>query len=106
MFTCTSHGPSESPVISLSGDLTLEHCREIQTELQARLGQAEAVTLDLRDSLKSDLSFIQILCALLKDQNKRIGFLPLPTHLVELAASLGADSLIKDITSRTEDKNE
>ncbi len=104
MYTCTSHGPSESPVISLSGDLTLEHCREIQAELQARLSQADAVTLDLSGSRNSDLSFIQILCALLKDPNKRIGFLPLPTHLVELAASLGADSLIKDITSRSEDK--
>lgn len=104
MFSCTSHGPSGHPVIRLSGELTLEHCREIQAELQALLGQADVATLDLGGSQKSDLSFIQILCALLKDPNKRIGFLPLPSHLVELAASLGADSLIKDITSRTEDK--
>ena len=103
MFACTTQGTPEHPVIKLAGSLTLEHSKEIHAELMARLPQAKALTLDLRDSEKSDLSFVQILCSLLKNQSTRISFASLPTHLLELAASLGADSLIKEITSRIEE---
>ena len=103
MFACTTQGTPEHPVIKLAGSLTLEHSKEIHAELLARLPQAKALTLDLRDSEKSDLSFVQILCSLLKNQSTRISFASLPTHLLELAASLGADSLIKEITSRIEE---
>ena len=103
MFACTTQGTPEHPVIKLVGSLTLEHSKEIHAELLARLPQAKALTLDLRDSEKSDLSFVQILCSLLKNQSTRISFASLPTHLLELAASLGADSLIKEITSRIEE---
>jgi anti-anti-sigma regulatory factor len=103
MFSCTVQGPPELPVIKLSGSLTLENSREIHAELLARLPKARVITLDLGDSDKSDLSFVQLLCALLKEQDKKISFTNLPAHLLENAASLGADSLIKEITSRTED---
>jgi anti-anti-sigma regulatory factor len=103
MFACTTHGTPENPVIKLAGSLTLEHSKEIHAELLARLPQAKALTLDLGDSEKSDVSFVQILCSLLKSQGTRISFASLPTHLLELAASLGADSLIKEITSRIEE---
>lgn len=103
MFSCTVQGPPEHPVIKLSGSLTLDHSKEIHAELLARLPQAGAVTLDLGDSDKSDLSFVQILCSLLKEQDKRIRFSNLPTHLLENAASLGADGLIKEISSLTEE---
>ena len=103
MFACTTQGTPEHPVIKLVGSLTLEHSKEIHAELLARLPQAKALTLDLGDSEKSDLSFVQILCSLLKNQSTRISFASLPTHLLELAASLGADSLIKEITSRIEE---
>lgn len=103
MFSCTVQGPPEHPVIKLSGSLTLEHSREIHAELLARLPKAAVITLDLGDSEKSDLSFVQILCSLLKEQDKTISFTSLPSHLLENAASLGADSLIKEITNRTQD---
>ena len=103
MFACTTQGTPEHPVIKLVGSLTLEHSKEIHAELLARLPQAKALTLDLGESEKSDLSFVQILCSLLKNQSTRISFASLPTHLLELAASLGADSLIKEITSRIEE---
>lgn len=103
MFSCAVQGPPEHPVIKFSGSLTLEHSREIHTELLARLPEAKAITLDLDDSEKSDLSFVQLLCSLLKEQDKIISFKNLPAHLLENAASLGADSLIKEITDRTED---
>ena len=103
MFACTTQGTPEHPVIKLVGSLTLEHSKEIHAELLVRLPQAKALTLDLGESEKSDLSFVQILCSLLKNQSTRISFASLPTHLLELAASLGADSLIKEITSRIEE---
>ncbi|UTF51836.1 STAS domain-containing protein [Desulfomicrobium sp. ZS1] len=103
MFACTTQGTPEHPVIKLAGSLTLEHSKEIHVELVARLPQAGALTIDLENSEKSDLSFVQILCSLLTNQSTRISFVSLPTHLLELAASLGADSLIKEITSRIED---
>lgn len=103
MFSCTVQGPPEHPVIKLSGSLTLDHSREIHAELLTRLPQAGAITLDLGDSEKSDLSFVQILCSLLKEQDRKISFVNLPTHLFENAASLGADALIKEITSLAEE---
>lgn len=103
MFACTVTGDPKHPVIKFSGSLTLEHSREIHAELLARLPQAAAMTIDLGESDKSDLSFIQMLCALVKEQDRTIRFLNLPAHLLESAASLGADSLIKQITHRIEE---
>lgn len=103
MFSCTVTGAADHPVIKLSGSLTLEHCREIHSELLSRLPQTGTMTLDLEETDKSDLSFIQILCALLKESNTKTVFTNLPAHLFETAASLGADSLIKEISSRTEE---
>ena len=103
MFACTIQGTPDHPVIKLGGSLTLEHSKEIHAEILSRLAGSSALTLDLGDSEKADLSFIQIIYALLKEQDTRISFSSLPAHLLELAASLGADSLIKDITSRIEE---
>ena len=93
MFACTTQGTPEHPVIKLAGSLTLEHSKEIHAELLARLPQAKALTLDLGDSEKSDVSFVQILCSLLKNQSTRISFGSLPTDLLEPAGSLRAVSL-------------
>jgi len=103
MFSCTVTGAADHPVLKLSGSLTLEHCREIHAELLARLPQTGSMTLDLGETDRSDLSFVQILCALLKEQDTQTIFANVPPHLLETAASLGADSLIKDISSRTEE---
>jgi anti-anti-sigma regulatory factor len=103
MFSCTVTGAADHPVIKLSGSLTLEHCREIHSELLSCLPKAGPVTLDLGETDRSDLSFVQILCALLKEPSSTTTFTNLPAHLFETAASLGADSLIKDLTSRTKE---
>lgn len=103
MFACTVSGAADHPVLKLSGSLTLEHCREIHAEILSRLPQAGSLTLDLGETDKSDLSFVQILCALLKEESAKTVFANVPPHLLETAASLGADSLIKEITSRTEE---
>lgn len=103
MFACTVTGDPKHPIIKLSGSLTLEHSREIHSQLLAHLPQSQTLTFDLGESDKSDLSFIQILCALLKDQDRKIRFSHLPAHLLESAASLGADSFIKEITHRVEE---
>ncbi len=103
MFACTVTGAPQHPVIKLSGSLTLEHSREIHAELLSRLPQAEDVRIDLGETDASDLSFIQLLCALLKDQDRKVRFSNLPAHLLECAASLGADSFIKEITHRAEE---
>ena len=103
MFSCTVNGGPDHPVAKLAGSLTLEHSSQIHAELLARLPQAGVMTIDLGESDKSDLSFIQMLCALVKEQDRTIRFLNLPAHLLESAASLGADSLIKEITHRIEE---
>lgn len=103
MFTCTVLGSPDHPIIRLGGNLTLDHCREIHAELQARLAQVESATLDLGASQTSDLSFVQILYALLKDSTRQIRFRPLPTHLIELVAGLGGDGLLRDMRNRIED---
>jgi hypothetical protein len=103
MFACTVTGDPKHPVVKLSGSLTLEHSKEIHAQLLAHLPKAQGLTFDLGESDKSDLSFIQILCAVMKDQDRTIRFLHLPAHLLESAASLGADSFIKEITHRIEE---
>ena len=103
MFACTVTGDPKHPVIKLSGSLTLEHSRDIHAQLLAHLAQAQSLTFDLGETDKSDLSFIQILCALIKDQGRKIRFSHLPAHLLESAASLGADGLIKEISNRIEE---
>lgn len=103
MFTCTVQGPPERPVVVLGGSMTLEHATEIHAALSARLNQAVPCCIDLRGVGRFDLSFIQMLVALLKDQTLRLDFSPLPPAFVEFAASVGADSLIKDVTSRIKD---
>lgn len=103
MFSITVQGTPEHPVLRLEGSLTLEHCRDIHEALSARLAAPEPFSLDLRGAERFDLSFIQMLHALSMDRARRIGFRPLPDQLVELAASLGAGSLIKEITTRIEE---
>jgi len=103
MFACTLAGTPERPVLKLSGSLTLEHAGEIREAFSARLAEPGPFSVDMRDAQKFDLSFIQLLYSLLKDTTHSIGFFPLPPELVGFAASLGADSLIKDITTRTEE---
>ncbi|ACU90726.1 STAS domain-containing protein [Desulfomicrobium baculatum] len=101
MFSCTIKGAPEHPVAKLSGSLTLEHSRKIHTELLALLSQAEVMTIDLGESDKSDLSFIQMLLALLKDPDKKIRFANLPAHLLDNAARLGADAFMAELSNRT-----
>jgi anti-anti-sigma regulatory factor len=103
MFACAMHGVAEHPVLTLSGNLTLEHSREIHAALMTALEQGKTLTLDLRDSEKLDISFIQLLCALLKNENTKISFVSPPAHLLDYVSNLGADSLIKEITNRIED---
>jgi len=102
MFSCSIKGAPDHPVAKLSGSLTLEHSRQIHAELLALLSQAEVMTIDLGESDKSDLSFIQILFALLKDQGKKIRFANLPEHLRGNAASLGADDFMAKLSNRME----
>lgn len=104
MFASTTQGAPEHPVLRLEGSLTLEYAAQIHAALTARLAAPEPFSIDLRGADRFDLSFVQMLQAMLKDRSRRIGFLPLPDGLVELAASVGADSLIKDITTRIEEK--
>lgn len=103
MFSSTIQGTPEHPVLRLEGSLTLDNTALIQAALSARLAMPGPFSLDLQGADRFDLSFIQMLCALLKDTTRHIGFLPLPDQFVELAATLGADSLIKDISTRIED---
>jgi anti-anti-sigma regulatory factor len=104
MFASTIHGTQEHPVLRLEGSLTLEHATQIHAALTARLAAPEPFSIDLGGAERFDLSFIQMLYALLQDQSRSIGFLPLPDRLVELAASVGADSLIKEISTRIEER--
>ena len=103
MFASTIQGTPDHPVLRLDGSLTLEHATQIHAALMARLAAPEPFRLDLRGADRFDLSFVQMLHTLLKDQSRPIGFLPLPDGLVELAASVGADSLIKEISTRIEE---
>ncbi len=103
MFASTIQGTPDHPVLRLDGSLTLEHATQIHAALMARLAAPEPFLLDLRGADRFDLSFVQMLHALLKDQSRPIGFLPLPDGLVELAASVGADSVIKEISTRIEE---
>jgi hypothetical protein len=102
MFSCTVTGAPDHPVAKLSGSLTLEHCRRIHAELLILLSQADAITLDLGESNKSDLTFIQILHALIKKTDKKIRFMNLPDHLLENAARLGAHSFMTELSNRME----
>jgi len=90
------------PVVRLVGDLTMEHSRDILSELLTSLSAHGNITIDLGESTKSDLSFFQILYALLKHPNVDIGFARLPRHLFDNAANLGAGDLIKELSTRME----
>lgn len=102
MFSCTVKDIPGHPIVILSGNLTLEHSRKIHAELLAHLRLAEVLTINLGESDKSDLSFIQILFALLKDPDKKIRFANLPTHLLDNAASLGASNFMAELSNRLE----
>ena len=106
MFTCIHGGTEAAPTIALIDDLTLEHCREILAEL-LRPFPARELRIDLSATEKSDLSFLQILHALIRHadaaQTRLCFTAPLPTHLVELAAMVGTSGLIKDISTRIEE---
>jgi anti-anti-sigma regulatory factor len=103
MFSSTMQGTPDHPVLRLDGSLTLDNSARIHAALSGLLALPGPFSIDLRGADRFDLSFIQMLCALLKDTTRHIGFLPLPDQLVELAATLGAGSLIKDISTRIED---
>lgn len=90
------------PVLRLMGDLTLEHSRDILSGLLASLSSHSDVTIDMRDSTKSDLSFFQILYALLKHPGANIRFARLPQHLFDNATALGADDLMQELSTRME----
>lgn len=102
MFSCTVEGIPGHPVAKLSGGLSLEHCKKIHSELMTILSQTDVLTIDLGDSDRSDLSFIQILQALLKERNTKICFANLPGHLRDLAASLGAGNVMEELLKRME----
>jgi anti-anti-sigma regulatory factor len=100
MFSSTTQGTPEHPVLRFEGSLTLENSVQIHAAISARLAEAAPFSLDLRGADKFDLSFIQMLYALLKDPGRDIGFLPLPDAFLQCASGLGADSLIKEMTMR------
>ena len=102
MFSCTVNGGPDHPIAKLSGSLTLEHSRQIHAELLSLLSQAEVMTIDLGESETSDLSFIQILFALLKDHDKKIRFANLPEHLLGNAARLGAGEFMTKLSNPME----
>ncbi len=106
MFTCVHGGTEAAPTIALIDDLILDHCREIHAELLRRF-PARELRIDLSATEKSDLSFLQILHALIRHadavQTRLLFTGPLPAHLVELAATVGASSLIKEISTRIEE---
>jgi anti-anti-sigma regulatory factor len=103
MFSSTIKGTPEHPILRLEGSLTLENSAQIHEALSARLAEPGPFSLDLRGAEKFDLTFIQMLYALLMDKNHQVGFLPLPDHFHQCAAGLGADSLVKDIATRTKE---
>ncbi len=102
MFSCTVNGVPGHPVVKLSGSLTLEHSRKIHAELLAHLRLTEVLTIDMGEWDKLELSFIQILFALLKDPEKIIHFANIPTHLFDNAASLGAGNFMVELSNRLE----
>lgn len=101
MFQCTIHDSAERAIVALAGNLTLEHAREIHAALLPLETRSGLIILDLTGSDASDVSFIQIMHSLM--QHPMVRFFPLPSHMVELAASLGANTLIKEISHRTEE---
>ena len=102
MFSHTVDNFQGRRVVRLFGDLTLEHSRDILSELLTSLSTHDDVTIDLGESTKSDLSFFQILYALLKHPNAKIRFARLPRHLFDNAANLGAGYLMKELSTRME----
>ena len=102
MFSYSVDTLQGRPVVRLVGDLTLEHSRDILSELQASLSAHGDLMIDLGESRKSDLFFFQILYALLKHPNANIGFARLPGHLFDNAMSLGAGDLMNALSARME----
>jgi anti-anti-sigma regulatory factor len=102
MFSCTVEGIPGHPVAKLSGSLNLEHCKKIHSELLTILSQTDILTVDLGESDTLDLSFIQILQALLQDRSKKIRFANLPNHLCDNATSLGAEDFMAELSKRME----
>ncbi len=102
MFTYTLSPDQQT--ISLEANLTLEHAKEIHAALQQALARTRTLRIDMSKSTKADLSFLQILFALLRSSEWTIRFTgALPAHVVELATGVGAGNLIKDIQNRTEE---
>ena len=102
MFSYSVDNIQGRPVARLVGDLTLEHSRDILSELLTSLSEHSDITIDLGESTKSDLSFFLILYALLKHPTANIGFARLPRHLFDNAQNLGADDLMKELSTRVE----
>ncbi len=104
MFSSTIQGTPEHPILRFEGSLTLDNSEQVHAAISARLAEPGPLTLDLRGADRFDLSFIQMLYALLKNTERDIGFLPPPDGFFQCASSLGADSLIKDITTKTKEE--
>ena len=103
MFSCTVSADPGRVVVKLSGDLIVEHSREIHAELLARLARDCDVTIDLGESARIDLSFVQILSALLKCPDRNVRIANLPTHVTDTAGVLGAGDIIRELSARTGD---
>lgn len=102
MFTCAL--APDQRTIALSGTLTLEHIHDIHAHLLQILPQVAQPRLDLSGMQAVDVSFIQLLHALLRTENTTVRVLsPIPRHLIEYAAAVGDDSLIKAMQNRLED---
>jgi len=103
MFSCTVTADPGHVVVKLSGDLIVEHSREIHAELLARLSRDRDVTIDLGESARIDLSFVQILSALLKCQDSKVRIANLPAHVTDTAGVLGAGDIIRELSTRSGD---
>lgn len=103
MFTCTIDGPSDRPRLTLQGSLTMDHAQEIHAILTKQVLASSSMIVDFGHVDKIDLSFIQILLALLKVPNQDVFFAPIPDSMRELATLVGASSLMKELASKIED---
>lgn len=103
MFSCTVTADPGDVIVKLSGDLIVEHSREIHAELLARLSRGRDVTIDLGESARIDLSFVQILSALLKYPDMNVRIANLPTHVTDTAGVLGAGDIIRALSTRSGD---
>lgn len=103
MFSCTVSADPGHVVVKLSGDLIVEHSREIHAELLACLSRDRDVTIDLGELARIDLSFVQILSALRNCPDRNVRLANLPAHVTDTAGVLGATDIIRELSARTGD---